>query len=94
VYGAPSHPYTQALLSAVPIPDPRKERSRRRILLHGDPPSPAHPPSGCRFRTRCPKFAALDQGRRRRCIDQEPGLADMGHDHAAACHYADPMKVL
>jgi peptide/nickel transport system ATP-binding protein len=94
VYGAPSHPYTQALLSAVPIPDPRRERSRRRILLEGDLPSPAEPPSGCRFRTRCPKFATLDEGRRRACIEDEPSLQAMGGDHHAACHYAEPVQVV
>ena len=74
VYGAPAHPYTQALLSAIPIPDPRKERQRMRIVLEGDMPSPADPPSGCRFRTRCQKFATLDDERRRACIDVDPAL--------------------
>jgi peptide/nickel transport system ATP-binding protein len=94
VYGAPAHPYTQALLSAIPVPDPPLERKRRRITLEGDPPSPADPPSGCRFRTRCPKFAALDDVSRRRCIEEEPGLAAVGHDQQAACHYAEPMQVV
>jgi peptide/nickel transport system ATP-binding protein len=94
VYDAPAHPYTQALLSAIPIPDPAKERARRRILLEGDLPSPADPPSGCRFRTRCPKFAALDEDRRRRCIEEEPELGHNGADQAAACHYAERMEVV
>jgi peptide/nickel transport system ATP-binding protein len=94
VYGAPAHPYTQALLSAIPVPDPPKERARRRILLEGDPPSPADPPSGCRFRTRCPKFAALDDARRRRCIEEEPALHEIGDDQQAACHYAERMQVV
>jgi peptide/nickel transport system ATP-binding protein len=94
VYGAPAHPYTQALLSAIPIPDPHKERARRRILLQGDLPSPADPPSGCRFRTRCPKFAALDDDLRRACIEEEPELLAVGGDHDAACHYAERVKVV
>jgi peptide/nickel transport system ATP-binding protein len=94
VYEHASHPYTQALLSAIPLPDPHKERARRRILLEGDLPSPADPPTGCRFRTRCPKFAALDEGRRRRCIDEDPPLYDTEEDHAAACHYAEALKVV
>jgi peptide/nickel transport system ATP-binding protein len=94
VYEHASHPYTQALLSAIPLPDPHKERARRRILLEGDLPSPANPPSGCRFRTRCPKFAALDESRRRRCLEEDPSLYDMEEDHAAACHYAEALKVV
>ncbi len=94
VYGAPAHPYTQALLSAILIPDPRRERARRRILLKGDLPSPADPPSGCRFRTRCPKFAALDESARERCIEEEPALQAMDGDHQAACHYAERLEVV
>ncbi|HKG17687.1 MAG TPA: ABC transporter ATP-binding protein [Solirubrobacteraceae bacterium] len=94
VYDAPAHPYTQALLSAVPIPDPTLERERRRIILEGDPPSPADPPSGCRFRTRCPKFAALDDDLRGRCIEEDPALAAVTEDQHAACHYAEPMHVV
>src|SRR3954462_9095781 len=94
VYESASHPYTQALLSAIPLPDPHKERARRRILLEGDLPSPADPPSGCRFRTRCPKFAALDEERRRRCLEEEPPLYGVEDDHSAACHYAEAVKVV
>jgi peptide/nickel transport system ATP-binding protein len=94
VYETPSHPYTQALLSAIPLPDPHKERARRRIILEGDLPSPADPPSGCRFRTRCPKFAALDEERRRRCLEEEPPLYGLENDHSAACHYAEALKVV
>jgi peptide/nickel transport system ATP-binding protein len=94
VYDAPAHPYTQALLSAIPMPDPRKERRRRRIVLEGDMPSPANPPSGCRFRTRCQKFAVLDEGRRRACLDIDPALGAITDDHAAACHYAEGLRVL
>ncbi len=91
VFDRPAHPYTQALLSAIPLPDPRKERQRRRIVLHGDLPSPANPPSGCRFRTRCQRFAhELTEGEQRRCIDEPPLLqARTGSpDHLDACHYA------
>jgi len=94
VYEHASHPYTQALLSAIPLPDPHKERARRRILLEGDLPSPADPPSGCRFRTRCPKFAALDGDRRKRCLEEEPPLYGVEDDHTAACHYAEALKVV
>lgn len=91
IFEAPSHPYTQALLSAVPLPDPRKERQRKRILLTGDLPSPADVPSGCRFRNRCPKFTALDEAARTRCRDEDPALHDLTDNrpgHSAACHYA------
>jgi peptide/nickel transport system ATP-binding protein len=74
VFAAPTHPYTQALLSAIPLPDPIKERQRRRILLVGDLPSPADPPSGCRFRTRCQLFATLPADRRVACVEREPVL--------------------
>jgi peptide/nickel transport system ATP-binding protein len=97
VFDRPAHPYTQALLSAIPLPDPRKERQRRRIVLQGDLPSPADPPSGCRFRTRCQKFAhELDDSARRLCIDEPPALlARTGTpDHLDACHYATPSSVL
>jgi oligopeptide/dipeptide ABC transporter ATP-binding protein len=90
-----AHPYTQALISAIPLPDPQKERTRKRILLTGDVPSPVNPPSGCRFRTRCPKFAAdLTDGERQRCINEIPALVDRGQGHAAACHYAEAVKLI
>ncbi|MDQ0379274.1 ABC transporter ATP-binding protein [Amycolatopsis thermophila] len=91
----PAHPYTQALISAIPVPDPRKERSRERIVITGDVPSPANPPSGCRFRTRCPKFAnELSDAERTKCIDEEPLLVDRGQGHPAACHYAQVRQLI
>jgi oligopeptide/dipeptide ABC transporter ATP-binding protein len=90
-----AHPYTQALISAIPLPDPHKERTRRRILLAGDVPSPVNPPSGCRFRTRCPKFAGqLSQTEQQKCVNELPLLVDRGIGHQAACHYAEAVKVV
>ena len=82
VYGHPRHPYTRFLLDAVPLPDPSR-RGKEIRLLQGDPPSPANPPSGCRFRTRCP-YA------RERCAREEPPLHDMGGVQVA-CHYAEEL---
>ena len=96
VFRRPAHPYTQALLSAIPRPDPTVERRRRRIVLSGDPPSPADPPSGCRFRTRCPKYAQeLDEDERRRCANEVPPLAPRTgkEDHLDACHFAAVVPV-
>ena len=97
VFERPSHPYTQALLSAIPRPDPHKERGRQRIVLQGDLPSPANPPSGCRFRTRCQKFAGqLSEAERQLCIRESPDLISRtgGGDHVEACHYAEVVPVL
>jgi peptide/nickel transport system ATP-binding protein len=91
VFDRPAHPYTQALLSAIPLPDPKKERQRRRIVLKGDLPNPADPPSGCRFRTRCQKFAAeLTDQERQLCVAEHPALVARtgAPDHLDACHYA------
>ena len=95
LFDRPAHPYTQALISAIPVPDPRKERARERVVITGDVPGPVNPPSGCRFRTRCPKFAhQLSEGERQKCIEEIPELIDRGHGHPSACHYAEVVNVL
>jgi oligopeptide transport system ATP-binding protein len=88
IYGGPTHPYTQALLSAVPVPDPRMKGRRDHIVLEGDVPSPANPPSGCRFRTRCWKAEDV-------CAQEEPLLQIRDKaDHPTACHFAQPREVI
>ncbi|REE99272.1 dipeptide ABC transporter ATP-binding protein [Thermomonospora umbrina] len=89
VYRRPAHPYTRALLSSVPVPDPPRERGRRPAPLPGEPPDPADPPSGCRFRTRCPRYRELDATRARHCETAEPRLERVGPDQFTACHYSE-----
>ena len=86
LYVRPLHPYTKALLSAIPIPDPRVEAKRERIILKGDLPSPVNPPPGCRFHTRCP------WAQRELCADEVPELRVLDDGHFAACHYAEEIE--
>ena len=86
LYEQPLHPYTISLLSAVPIPDPIVERERQPILLPGDLPSPANPPTACRFHTRCPYVQPT------RCRDERPELRPFGHGHTVACHWAEKIQ--
>jgi oligopeptide/dipeptide ABC transporter ATP-binding protein len=87
IYERPSHPYTQALLSAIPIEEPNQRGKRKRIVLEGDVPNPANPPSGCRFRTRCWKAQPI-------CAEEDPVLMDRGQGHPSACHFAEIVKPL
>jgi oligopeptide transport system ATP-binding protein len=87
IYEKTAHPYTQALLSAVPVLDPAVREHKKRIMLTGDVPSPANPPSGCRFRTRCWKAQSI-------CETDPPELVDRGQGHPVACHFAEAVQVV
>jgi oligopeptide/dipeptide ABC transporter ATP-binding protein len=80
LYVKPIHPYTRALLSAIPIPDPRENRARERVVISGEPPSPVDPPSGCVFHTRCPRVQDV-------CRSEVPRLSEYAGGHLAACHF-------
>jgi oligopeptide/dipeptide ABC transporter ATP-binding protein len=80
LYSKPIHPYTTALLGAIPIPDPKENRARERVVVSGEPPNPINPPSGCRFHTRCPRATEI-------CRTAEPQLTEYAGGHVAACHH-------
>jgi len=80
LYSKPIHPYTSALLGAIPIPDPQENRARERPIVGGEPPNPIRPPSGCRFHTRCPRATTV-------CSEVEPQLTEYANGHLAACHH-------
>jgi oligopeptide/dipeptide ABC transporter ATP-binding protein len=88
IYHRPAHPYTQALIQAIPVPDPLAEKGKGGVAIRGDLPSPRNPPSGCRFRTRCPRAQDL-------CAQEEPPLREFDAGHVAACHFPlrDPFAV-
>ena len=86
LFATPLHPYTVALLSAVPLPDPMRERARSRIILPGETPDPAAPPPGCRFHPRCPRATAI-------CAAEDPALRPLAPDHLTACHHAGEGEV-
>ena len=90
IYERATHPYSQALLSAVPVPDPIAEETREQIVLHGDVPSPANPPSGCRFHTRCWRAQELCRTTTPELIDRPDGVGQ----HRSACHFAEPLAVV
>jgi oligopeptide/dipeptide ABC transporter ATP-binding protein len=89
LYDQPLHPYTVALVSAVPIPDPQVEMRRKRMILRGDVPSPANPPSGCRFHTRC--WLRTELGDPERCVVESPELRQLRPGHQVACHFAEEL---
>jgi oligopeptide/dipeptide ABC transporter ATP-binding protein len=91
LYTAPQHPYTHALMSAVPVPDPDKEQRRQRVLLTGDLPSPINPPSGCVFHTRCPLYrSVLSESQQQRCRDEVPSFGEVTPGHRVHCHFPQP----